>query len=51
MTVADVESVASPVLAHRLVTNFNADSEGITPEDIVRRLLRDVPRSTAGKPA
>jgi hypothetical protein len=35
-----------PVLAHRLVTNFNADSEGITTAHVVERLLRDVPRET-----
>ncbi|HVR74534.1 MAG TPA: MoxR family ATPase [Planctomycetota bacterium] len=45
----DVEAVALPVLAHRLVTNFNADSEGITPAAIVERLLRDVPRGAAEK--
>ncbi|MGQ9589051.1 MAG: AAA family ATPase [Planctomycetota bacterium] len=40
----DVERVATPVLAHRLVTNFKADSEGVRPEEIVARLVRDVPR-------
>ena len=43
----DVEAVAIPVLAHRLVTSFNAESEGITPEGIVERLLKDVPRGAA----
>jgi MoxR-like ATPase len=46
VTTEDVEAVAMPVLAHRLVTNFNADSEGITTAHIVERLLRDVPRET-----
>ena len=36
---ADVESVAQLVLRHRVVTNFHAESEEITPDEIVRRLL------------
>jgi len=42
----DVEALAAPVLAHRLVTSFNADSEGITAEGIIERLLKDLPRPT-----
>jgi MoxR-like ATPase len=40
---ADVKSLALPVLRHRLFTNFTADSEGITPDDLVLRLLEAVP--------
>ena len=36
---ADVEAVAPLVLRHRVVTNFHAESEEITPDEIVRRLL------------
>jgi MoxR-like ATPase len=35
--------VAFPVLRHRLVTTFNADSEGVTTDDIIRRLIQAVP--------
>jgi MoxR-like ATPase len=35
----DVEAVAHPVLTHRILTNFQAQSEGVTSEDIIRRLL------------
>jgi MoxR-like ATPase len=35
----DVRQVAPPVLRHRIITNFNAQAEGITPDDIVRRLI------------
>ena len=31
----DVRAVAFPVLRHRIVTNFNAEAEGIKPDDIV----------------
>jgi MoxR-like ATPase len=43
----DVAAVADPVLCHRLVTNFNAEAEGVTPASIVERLLREVPRGAA----
>ena len=36
---ADVRKVAHPVLRHRIFTNFNADSEGISVEEVVDRLL------------
>ncbi|MCX7046802.1 MAG: AAA family ATPase [Candidatus Sumerlaeota bacterium] len=38
----DVRSVIRPVFRHRLFTNFNADAEGITVEDIIARLLETV---------
>ncbi|MCB0717354.1 MAG: MoxR family ATPase [Bacteroidetes bacterium] len=36
----DVNQVAVPVLRHRIVTNFNADAEGIGPTDIIDSLLK-----------
>jgi len=41
-TVDDVRAVALPVLRHRIMTNFNAEAEGIKPDDIVRRLMDTV---------
>ena len=35
----DVRTVAPPVLRHRIVTNFNADADGVAPDDIIDRLL------------
>jgi MoxR-like ATPase len=40
--IEDVRTVARPVLRHRLVTNFNAEAEGIRPDDLVSRLLEAV---------
>ena len=40
----DVRSVAPPVLRHRIITNFNAEAEGIKPDDVVRRLTELIPR-------
>ncbi len=40
---ADVREYALPVLRHRIFTNFSAASEGVSTDDITRRLLEDVP--------
>jgi MoxR-like ATPase len=39
----DVRAIAAPVLRHRIITNFNAEAEGIKPDDIVQRLIEIVP--------
>src|SRR4029079_18410947 len=38
----DVRQMAKPVLRHRLITNFNADAEGLTPDAIIEKLLATV---------
>jgi MoxR-like ATPase len=38
----DIRAVAHPVLRHRIVTNFNAEAEGIKPDELVRRLIEVV---------
>src|SRR5207245_5214576 len=43
VTTDDIKEVAYPVLRHRLVTTFNADAEGITTDQIVKRLIETVP--------
>src|SRR5437667_5211091 len=43
----DVAAVAEPILRHRLIANFTAQSEGITVEGVVRRLLNAVPKNQA----
>jgi len=39
----DVRAVARPVLRHRIITNFNAEADGITTIDIITRLLAEIP--------
>ncbi len=41
----DVRAVVAPVLRHRIVTNFNAEAEGIKPDHIIRKLIEFVPES------
>lgn len=43
VSIQDVQKIAIPVLRHRISTNFQAQAEGISPEDIIQRLLREIP--------
>ena len=38
----DLEAVAQPVLMHRILTNFQAQAEGITSTEIVTRLIEEL---------
>ena len=40
----DVRFASPAALRHRIITNFNAEAEGIKPDDIVRKLIDVVPR-------
>ena len=39
----DIRAVAFPVLRHRIMTNFNAEADGIKSDDIIRRLIEIIP--------
>ena len=43
----DVAAVAAPVLRHRLILNFTAQSEGVSADDVVARMLAAVPKNQA----
>ncbi|MBI3725291.1 MoxR family ATPase, partial [bacterium] len=43
----DVAAVAHPVLRHRIITNFNAEAEGVTTDKIVDKLLEHVKAAQA----
>src|SRR5205814_4675974 len=40
----DIRQVALPVLLQRMVTNFNAEAEGMKSDTIVKRLIESIPR-------
>ncbi|HUS48488.1 MAG TPA: MoxR family ATPase [Phycisphaerae bacterium] len=42
-TTEDIRKVAYPVLRHRVLTTFNAEASGINSDEIVRRLLAEIP--------
>ena len=47
VTPEDIQKVAFPVLRHRILMNFKAEAEGVTPDNITTRLLESItPKST-----
>ncbi len=42
VTPEHVRSAAMPVLRHRIITNFNAEADGVTSDDVIRQLLDEV---------
>jgi MoxR-like ATPase len=50
VTADDVRAMAFPVLRHRIFTNFNADAEGIDPEQVIQKILETVPEQSYGEP-
>ena len=43
VALSDVKKIAVPVLRHRISTNFQAQAEGLTTEDVIQRLLASIP--------
>ncbi len=47
-TTDDIRAVARPVLRHRVITNFNAESSGVTSDNIIDQLLTELPERSEG---
>ena len=43
VAIEDVQKIVIPVLRHRISTNFQAQAEGMTNEDIIHRLMNEIP--------
>ena len=43
VAIEDVQKIAIPVLRHRISTNFQAQAEGMSNEDLIERLVRETP--------
>lgn len=43
VAVEDIQSLAAPVLRHRIVVGFAAESDGVTPDSIIRRIIENTP--------
>ena len=43
VAIEDVQKISIPVLRHRISTNFQAQAEGMSNEDIIQRLIRETP--------
>jgi len=39
----DIQALAYPVLRHRILTNFTAASEGIMPDTVIEKLIKETP--------
>jgi len=48
-TTDDIQAMALPVLRHRIITTFNAEAAGKTPDDVIEQLLREVPVTSEKK--
>jgi MoxR-like ATPase len=49
VSLEDVRRIAVPVLRHRISTNFQAQAEGMTTDDIVQRLIEEIPEPSVPK--
>ncbi|MFN3191091.1 MAG: AAA family ATPase [Aureliella sp.] len=43
VTVEDIQALARPVLRHRMVVTFAAESDGISTDDVIDRLIEETP--------
>ena len=48
VSVADIKALASPILRHRIITNFYAESEGVNADHVIEQLLNSVPEPRSG---
>ena len=48
-TIAHLESIALPVMRHRIVTNFNAEADGVKADDVVKLILESVRGGSASR--
>jgi len=48
VSVGDIQALARPVLRHRIIPNFYAESERISADNLVERLLEAVPAPRSG---
>ena len=49
VSIEHIKKLAIPVLRHRISTNFQAQAEGLTNEDVILRLLDDIPTPEISK--
>jgi MoxR-like ATPase len=47
----DLQAAVLPALRHRLILNFEAEAEGLTTDQILQQILKDVPKDKSLAPA
>lgn len=48
VSVSDIQAVAPPVLRHRILTNFRAEADQVSVEDVIGKLLETVKTAGSG---
>lgn len=48
VSIEDIQALAFPIMRHRILTNFHAESQKISTDELIRRLLDAVPRPKSG---
>jgi MoxR-like ATPase len=43
LSASDIRAVSLPVLRHRVILNFDAEADGVKPDDVVRQIVESVP--------
>jgi len=49
VAIDDIRRIAVPVLRHRISTNFQAQAEGMSADDIILRLVKEIPEPEVPK--
>jgi MoxR-like ATPase len=44
----DIRALAQPVLRHRILLNFQAESENVDPDQVIKKLVENVPEPKSG---
>jgi len=48
VSIEDIRALAKPVLRHRILTNFHAESEGVTTDQVIEKLLESISAPESG---
>ena len=43
VTPEDIQEIAADVLRHRIIESFEAESDGLTPDDVINKILAKIP--------
>ena len=49
VSIDDIRKIAVPALRHRISANFQAQAEGMTTDDIIKRLIEEIPAPAINK--
>jgi MoxR-like ATPase len=47
VTYEDIAALAKPVLRHRVLLNFQAESDRLTTDDVLKKILESIPQPKA----